>query len=176
MVLADSYPVVLTAHSPTLEYLPGIIFFNKTGAPAGVWNQTYTGVQGMLDGNGRPPSSTGYDNIQGANGLGMQLMWASGSSGDNAASVKYSFTGTGIMFRGYWSEPSLPGSADASVELVIDGRSTIINGQAGGVQQLVTLAENTALSNGHHEVQLFVRSGAVSIMTVEPILYFENIS
>jgi len=175
VALADSYPVVLTAMSPTLQYLPDIIRWNATrwGDAPGVWNQTYTDVQGMLDGTGTPANySRGY----GILGIGDQVVWAAGGSGDDAPCLNYSFTGTGIRFKGYWNAPSLPGSADSSVELVIDGNSTTITGQQGDVRELVTLAENTALENGEHNVQLFVRSGNVSILFVEPTLYFANVS
>jgi len=44
LVAADWYPTVLTAHSPTIKYLPDFIHFNKTTTTQGVWNQTYTGA------------------------------------------------------------------------------------------------------------------------------------
>jgi len=105
-------------------------------------------------------------------------MWATAANSDEAIvpSLNYSFFGTGIRFKGYWNEPTSPGSADASVELLIDGRSTTFNGQQGGVQELVTLAEDRSLGNGNHDVQLFVRKGSVSIVFVEPTLYFPNVS
>jgi len=173
MALADSYPVVLTAMSPTLQYLPDIIRWNTTSNITGVWNQTYTDVQGQLDGLGRPPE---YIPEHGIVGSGDQVVWAPGGTGDNAACLNYSFIGTGIRFRGFWNAPSLPGSADASVELVIDGgNSTTVNGQQGEVRELVTLAESTELEKGHHNAQLFVRSGNVSIVFVEPVMYFANV-
>jgi len=161
-VLADPYTFILGAHAPVLTYTPTRtrdVSQNNTAA----WNATYTDlIPGViLDRHGYP-------------GRGDQIMWNTGAEGDSAPSVKYSFTGTAIVLRGYWAAPADAQSSASSVEFIVDGQSTTVKGVDGPADQLVTIA-NATLENGNHEVELIVRSGDVSLLFIDVTLDFPDI-
>jgi len=160
-VLADPYTFTVASQSGMFNYNP-----EKRRANVNLtnfWHQDYTVVQA-----GEP------DAHYGSPGKGDQIMWNTGATGDAAPSVKYSFTGAGIAFRGYWGAPRQAASSQAAVELVVDGQSTTFNGVDGPADTLVMLA-NATLENGNHDVELILRTGDVSILFIDVTLDFPDI-
>jgi hypothetical protein len=98
---------------------------------------------------------------------GTLYAWANGAEGADAPKVSYSFNGTRVRFYGWWGVPELARTRGA-VGLVVDAADeTAFNTPTSTAANVdaVLLAE-ASFENGPHDVELFVRSGIVSLSHV----------
>jgi hypothetical protein len=146
-VAGKAYPHTLTLldHSPLLHYtpLPAGVPGNASSSPAEAWNQSYTGNAWAEYAPHTLGSGSSYTSTSVA-----------------GASVWIAWIGTGISFSGSF------GGSGGAVELRVDGGKTR---PGTGTSNSLTgnlLVDSGPLNDGLHNATLSVKSGTISISSV----------
>jgi hypothetical protein len=93
------------------------------------------------------------------NGQGMYLYQRSVSSGATGATLKYSFTGTGLDILG-------PNDGSAKLEVTVDGQVTNASASTLACTEFYQTFTLRGLTNGPHTVQVKVVSGTLVVDAV----------
>jgi hypothetical protein len=93
------------------------------------------------------------------NGQGMYLYQRSVSSGGSGATLKYTFTGTGLDILG-------PNPGSAKLEVTVDGQVTSASASTMASSEIYQTFALRGLAKGTHTVQLKVLSGTLAVDAV----------